>query len=169
MSWEILAAAAMRYSEDRETLNYLLRSAHRFRSAPHTGFALIGEDGIAQSFAWAAPYEGFVLPEVNEVLRAPTLESVIIFDCWTPREAQEQGLFGNTIGQLAARLSAEGKDVWMFSAADHASLAAIEGAGFVMQSSLVKRRVLFRTRTSRESQEALDPKHTNALPKEAVR
>jgi hypothetical protein len=169
LSWEILAAAAMRYSEDHETLNYLLRSAHRFRSAPHTGFASIGDDEVAQSFAWVAPYEGFFLREVKEVLRAPTPESIMIFDCWTPREVQAQGLFGRTIGQLAARLSAEGKDVWIFSAADPAPLAAIEGAGFLMQTSLVKRRVLFRTRTSRESQEALDPKHTNALPKEAVR
>ena len=170
LNWEILAAAAMRYSEDRATLNYLLRSAHRFRSAPHTGFALLGADDIAQSFAWVAPYEGFVLPEVKEVLRAPTLESVMIFDCWTPREVRERGLFGRTIGQVAARRSAEGKDVWIFSAAaDPASMAEIEGAGFRMQTSLVKRKVLFSTRTSRESQEAPEPKHAEDLPKEAVR
>jgi hypothetical protein len=159
----------MRYSEDRETLDYLLRSAQRFRSPAHAGFALLGEDGIAQHFAWVAPYQGFAIPELEEVLRAPSPESVMIFSCWTPREVQGQELFGCTIQQLAARLSAEGKDVWIFSAADPASRNAIENAGFRMQSSLVKRRVLWWSRMSQESRGTPERKHTEALPKEVVR
>ena len=169
LSWEILSAAAMRYSEDREALDYLLRSAQRFRSPAHAGFALLGEDGIAQHFAWVAPYQGFAIPELGEVLRAPSAESVMIFNCWTPREVQGQGLFGCTIGQLAGRLSAEGKDVWIFSVADPALRKAIEKAGFRMQPSLVKRRVLWWSRMSQESRGTPDGKHTEALSKEAVR
>jgi hypothetical protein len=170
LSWEILAAAAMRYSEDRETLDYLLRSAERFRSPAHAGFALLGEDGIAQHFAWVAPSQGFAIPQLGEVLHAPSPESVMIFDCWTPRKVQGQELCGRTVEQLAARLSGEGKDVWIFSrAADTASLAAIENAGFRMQSSLVKRRVLWWSRMSQESRGAPERKHTEALSKEAVR
>jgi predicted GNAT family acetyltransferase len=66
----------------------------------------------------------------------------MIFDCWTPREVEGQGLFVRTIEQLSARLSAVGKDVWIFSAADPASLAAFESSGFRMQSFLGKRKVL---------------------------
>ena len=66
----------------------------------------------------------------------------MIFDCWTPREVQGSGLFVRTIEQLAAHLSAEGKDVWIYSAADPALLAAFESSGFRMQSFLVKRKVL---------------------------
>jgi CelD/BcsL family acetyltransferase involved in cellulose biosynthesis len=143
LSWEILSAAAIRYSEDNETLDYLLRSAQRFRSPAHAGFALLGEDDIAQQFAWVAPYQGFAVPQLGEVLlHAPSSESVMIFDCWTPREIEGHGLFVRTIEQLAARLSAVGKDVWIFSAADPALLAAFESSGFRMQSFLVKRKVL---------------------------
>jgi CelD/BcsL family acetyltransferase involved in cellulose biosynthesis len=150
LSWEILSAAAIHYSEDRETLDYLLRSAQRFRSPAHAGFALLGEDDIAQQFAWVAPYQGFAVPQLGEVLRAPSADSVMIFDCWTPREVEGQGLFGRTIGQLAARLSAEGKDVWINSTADPASLVVFESSGFRKQSLLVKRKVLSWTGGLRE-------------------
>ena len=67
LNWEILADASMRYSDDRQTLDYVLRSAHRYRSEPSAGFVLLGEsDDVALSFAWVAPYEGFNLPAVDE-------------------------------------------------------------------------------------------------------
>ena len=169
LSWEILSAAAMRYSEDRETLDYLLRSAQRLRSPAHAGFALLGEDDIAQQFAWVAPYEGFAIPQLGEVLRALSPESVMIFDCWTPREVQGKGLFCRTVEQLAARLSAEHKNVWIFSAGDPASQKAIENAGFGMQSSLVRRRVLSWSRVSQETWGMPERKPTEALSKGVVR
>jgi CelD/BcsL family acetyltransferase involved in cellulose biosynthesis len=159
LSWEILAAAAMRYAEDCETLDYLLRSAARFRSGKDRGCALLGADGSAQHFAWVAPYEGFAMAELNEVLRAPSPASVMIFDCWTPRELRGRGLYGRTIGQLAALLSAEGKEVWIFSAAANpASRAGIEKAGFQMQLSHSKRKVLWWAKTRRESRGTQWPK-----------
>jgi len=169
LTWEILSAAAMRYCEDCETLDYLLRSANRFRSGEHTGFTLLGEDDVAQEFVWVGPYEGFVIPQVGEVLRASSPESVMIFDCWTPRELGGLGRFGRAIEQLAARLSAEGKDVWTFSAPDPILLEAIENAGFRMQSSIVKRRILSWSRTSQVSPGMPERKPTEALSKEVVR
>ena len=148
-TWEILAAAAMRYSEDHETMDYLLRSAERFRGNQNRGFALLGADGVAQHLAWVAPYEGFAMSELGEVLRAPSAASVMIFDCWTPRELRGQGLYARAIRQLAGLLSAEGKDVWIFSAAGNpASVAGIEKAGFKMGTSLFRRKVLWWAKTS---------------------
>jgi hypothetical protein len=170
LNWEILADAAMRYSDDRQTLDYVLRSAHRYRSEPHAGFALLGEnDDVARSFAWVAPYEGFNLPAVDEVLHGSAPGSVMIFDFWAPLEVRDNRLFGRTIGQLAARLSAEGKDVWIFSAADSATITEIESAGFRMRTSLVKRRALFRTRTRQEFRETCEPKQADAASHEIVR
>lgn len=144
ITWEILAAAAMRYSEDHETMDYLLRSAARFRSIQNRGFALVGTDGVAQHFAWVAPYEGFAMAELAEVLRAPSPVSVMIFDCWTPCELRGQGLYARAIGQLAGLLSVEGKDVWIFSAAGNpASVRGIQKAGFQRQASLFRRKVLW--------------------------
>ncbi len=165
LSWETLAAAAMRYSEDRETLDYLLRSALRFRSGKNRGYVLLGADGIAQHFAWVAPYEGFTMAELKEVLRAPFPASVMIFDCWTPRELRGQGLYARMIGQLAARFSTEGEDVWIFSAAANpASIAGIEKAGFQMQSSLSRRKILWWAKTRPKSRGMQERKQAEALP-----
>src|SRR5207244_8546237 len=123
LSWEILSAAAIRYSEDHETLDYLLRSAQRFRSPAHAGFALLGEDDIAQQFAWVAPYQGFAVLQLAEVLlHPPSSVSVMIFDCWTPHEVEGHVLFVRTIDQLAAHIAAVGRDGWLFSAAHPTSL-----------------------------------------------
>jgi CelD/BcsL family acetyltransferase involved in cellulose biosynthesis len=167
LDWEILARAAMRYAEDRETLDYLLRSANRYRSRMQAGYALLGENGAAQHFAWVAPYEGFAMAELGEKLRAPSPASVMIFDCWTPREWRGRGLYGRAIQQLAARLSAEGKEVWIFSAAANpASLAGIEKAGFQRQFSLVRRKILS---WARIRQEPCELPEARPLSKDAVR
>jgi hypothetical protein len=170
LEWETLAAAAMRYSEDRETVQYLLRSASRFRTGANRGYILLGPDGIPQHFAWVAPYEGFAMAELGEVLRAPSPASVLIFDCWTPHELRGQGLYGRTIGQLAALLSAEGKDVWIFSAAANpASRAGIEKAGFQMQLSRSRRKVLWWAKTRQETRGIQERKQAEALSNKAVR
>jgi CelD/BcsL family acetyltransferase involved in cellulose biosynthesis len=170
ITWEILSAGAMRYSQDRETLDYLLRSAARFRLGGNRGYALMGEDGIAQHFAWAAPYEGFAMAELNEVLHAPSATSVMIFDCWTPRELRGRGLYVQMIGRLARLLSAEGKDVWIFSAAPNsASVAGIEKAGFQMRALLFKRKLLWWSKTRQVSRETPDREQSDRFSNEPVR
>lgn len=154
LTWEILATAAMRYANDSETMEYLLRSSARFRSIENKGYALPGEDGVAQHFVWVGPYQGFVMDEVKEVLHAPSENSVMIFDCWTPRELRGRGLYARAIGQLAALQSAAGKDAWIFSAAANpASVAGIEKAGFQKRTSLVRRKVLGLSKTRQKSHE----------------
>jgi CelD/BcsL family acetyltransferase involved in cellulose biosynthesis len=169
LDWTILARAAMRYSEDRETLDYLLRSAARFHARMHTGYALLGHEGDAQHFAWTAPYEGFVMDELGTVLKAPCPSSVMIFDCWTPGALRGRGLYGRAIRQLAARLTAQGAEVWIFSAAANpASVAGIEKAGFQRQLALVRRKIFSLGRVRQERrQHGLE--EAEALAKEAVR
>ena len=166
LSWEILAAAAMRYAQDRETLDYLLRSSERFRSATHRGYALLVPNGVAMHFAWVAPYEGFAMAELQEILRAPSPESVMIFDCWTPRELRGRGLYGRAVQQLATLLRTEGKEAWIFSAAANpASLAGLGRTGFESQFSLVRRKILWWARTwTKQSTEY----RSTASPKPAV-
>jgi CelD/BcsL family acetyltransferase involved in cellulose biosynthesis len=169
VTWEILSAAAMRHSEDSETMSYLLRAAARFRSGGR-GYAVVGNGGEVQHFAWVARYEGFVMEELNEVLRAPTEGSVLIVDCWTPRQLRGRGLYAQAIRQLAALLSAEGKSVWIFTAAANtASVAGIKKAGFQMHAARVRRKVLGWAKIREESHEAPRSEQAEALSDEAVR
>ncbi|HWZ83133.1 MAG TPA: GNAT family N-acetyltransferase [Terriglobales bacterium] len=166
LTWEILAAGAMRYSEDRQTLDYLLRSSARFRTNQSRGYALTGAEGVARHFAWVAPYEGFAMAELGEILHAPSAASVLIFDCWTPVELRGQGLYTGAISRLAGLLSAEGKDVWIFSAASNTrSIAGIEKAGFQLRAALSKRRVLRWSKTRQELRGAADPELVEVLDK----
>ncbi len=169
LDWTILARAAMRYSDDRETLDYLLRSAARFHARMHTGYALLGPEGDAQHFAWAAPYEGFAMDELGTVLKAPSPSSVMIFDCWTPSALRGRGLYGRAIRQLAAQLTAQGAEAWIFSAAANpASVAGIEKAGFERQFALVRRKIFSLARIRQERRQD-GQEEAAALAKEAVR
>jgi CelD/BcsL family acetyltransferase involved in cellulose biosynthesis len=170
LTWEILSAAAMRYTDDRETLDYLLRSAGRFRANEHRGYTLLGQDGIAQHLAWVAPFEGFAMAELDEVLHAPSAASVMIFDCWTPCALRGQGLYALAIRRLAGLLFAEGKDVWIFSAAgNRASVAGIEKACFHRQGSLFRRKILWWRKTRQESGATPPRESAAALSNESVR
>ena len=169
LTWEILSAAAMNHSEDSETVSYLLRAAARLRSGGR-GFALVGDGGEIQHFAWVAPYEGFVMEELNEVLKAPSASSFLIVDCWTPQRLRGHGLYAQAIRQLAGLLSAEGKNVWIFTAAANvASVAGIKKAGFRLQGARVRRKVLGWGKIREESHEVLPSERADPLPGEAVR
>lgn len=151
LTWEILGAAAIRYSTDRETMDYLLRSAARFRLNQSRGYALTGADGVAQHVLWVAAYEEVGMAELGEVLRAPSASSVMIFDCWTPRELRGQGIYTRAIGWLAGSLCRKGKDVWTFGSKHNtAAVAGIEEAGFQRKASLCRRKVLGWRKTRQE-------------------
>ena len=170
LTWEILAAAAMRYSGDSETMGYLLRSSARFRIGKSRSYALLGNDGVAQHLAWVSMYEGFSMTELNQVLRAPSATSMMIFDCWTPPEWRGQGLYARAIASLAEILAAEGKDVWIFSAAENpASAAGIEKAGFQKKASLFRRNVFGWTKRWQETHDASQSERAGAIPDGAVR
>jgi len=165
-----MSAAAMRYADEPDTLNYLLRSASRFRSNNGHGFALLGTDGAPLHLSWVAPYDGFFMAELGEALCAPSPASVMIFDCWTPPKLRGQGLYARMVGQLGCLLAAEGKDAWIFSAANNsASVAGIVKAGFELRTALSKRKLLWWAKTSKESREIAESNQVDALPSGAVR
>ncbi len=139
-----LALAAMEYEQDEDTLTYLLRSAQRLRAGGAQGFVLAREDGLPLHFAWVAPFDGFHCSELNDTLNGPP-ESVLLFDCWTPTAVRGQGYYQQAVQLVAARLKAEGKLPWIFSAASNASsVRALEKTGFERRYSLVRQRILGR-------------------------
>ena len=140
---EILADAAMRYSDDEETLTYLFRAARRLRATSSRGFALADEEGGAPvHFCWAAPFDGFFMAELRYKLSAPSPRATLLFDCWTPVSVRGHGYYGEAISRVASRLHASGKSPWIFSsAANLASLQGVKKAGFEFRFSLTRRRM----------------------------
>jgi len=139
---DLVGGAAIRYADDPETLEYLMRSAHRLRSEGNEGFALIDTEGMPVHFCWAKEFEGFGMAELNRTLSAPCPEAVMIFDCHTPAEKRGQGFFAAAITALANHLRAEGKSPWIFGASTNRnSLRGIERAGFVRRFTLGRKRM----------------------------
>ena len=137
-----LATAASKYTDDSETLTYLLRSASRLRGENVEGFALIDSGGKPIHFAWTAAFEGFLLAELDAKVEAPSPEAVLLFDCWTPVAARGRGYYGRAIGLIADKVRSAGKRPWIFSAAgNNASIRGIEKAGFQCRYSLIRQKV----------------------------
>ena len=139
---DLLAEGALRYFEDAETINYLLRAAQRYDHNWESGFALVIRGIGPVHFCWSTAYEGFFLDELKIRLTAPVPEAVMISDCWTPRAVRGQGYYRAAIGQLAKRLSSVGKVPWIFTGGQNASLIhAIEKAGFERRYSWIRRKI----------------------------
>ncbi len=138
-----LADAAIKYEGDEATLNYILRSAKRLRAGGAEGFILAGADGSPLHFAWVASFNGFYFSELNATLPA-SLDSIIMFDSWTPPPIRGQGYSQKAIKLIAGRMKAAGKRPWIFGAATNpAWLHAIEKSGFKYRSSLKRKRIFF--------------------------
>ena len=137
-----LATAASEYIDDRETLTHLLRSAQRLREGKAEGLALIDADGQPVHFAWATVFDGFFLAELNARVEAPSPDSVLLFDCWTPEAVRGRGHYSTSIALMARKFNSAGKRPWIFSAATNtASIRGIEKAGFQRRYSLVRKRI----------------------------
>ena len=138
-----LASAAFHYVDDPSTCAYLLRSADRLRKGGAEGFGLLDAEGKIVHFAWAAPFDGFYLSELNAKVDAPSPDSVLLFDCWTPTVARGRGYYGQAVGLIAKRMQQQGKKPWIFSAARNAaSVRGLEEAGFRRRYSLFRQRAL---------------------------
>jgi CelD/BcsL family acetyltransferase involved in cellulose biosynthesis len=146
---ELLAVATMRYVDEPETLAYLLRSAARLGSQQSQGFALTAESAPVH-FCWTTDFEGFYMSELDHKLTAPSPDSVMLFDCWTPDSVRGHGYYSLAISDLASQLWRSGKCPWIFSAATNiSSIHGVEKAGFVRRFSLVRKRKLFLSRMVR--------------------
>jgi CelD/BcsL family acetyltransferase involved in cellulose biosynthesis len=134
-----LATAASKYTDDSETLTYLLRSASRLRAENVEGFALVDSAAKPIHFAWTSPFEGFFLAELGAKVEAPSTEAVLLFDCWTPVAARGRGYYSHAIELIAHRVHRAGKQPWIFSAARNtASVRGIEKAGFQRRYALIR-------------------------------
>jgi hypothetical protein len=140
----LLAIAAMNYFDDPETLTYLLRAAKQLISVELQGFALLRSDGVPVHFCWATRFEGFRVKELNHVLEAPSLDSVLLFDCWTPPSVRGRRYGSVAISYVAARLRDSGKTPWIFSAAANTPFTrGAEKSAFTLCFSLIRKRRMF--------------------------
>lgn len=140
ITFKLLGQAVSEYADDPETLSYLLRSAARLKSQESSGFAAIHENGMAVHFCWVRQFEDFYVRELNRKLSAPSPDSRLIFDCWTPVSVRGNGYYPATIAKVAGDLVPSAR-VWIFaSEASSASLRGIRKAGFVERFSVTLRR-----------------------------
>lgn len=147
LNLNVLADAACQYVEDRSTCSYLIRSAARLQEGKADGFALISDQGAILHFVWVTQFDGFFLSELNKKVDAPSADSVMIFDCWTPLSSRGHGYYGDAIAQLACRMREAGKRPWIFSAATNtSSIRGLQKAGFEKRYSMIRQRVLMKQR-----------------------
>ena len=158
-----MASAASQYCDDDQTLAYLLRAAARQRAGGAEGFVLIDEEGRFVHFAWARAFDGFFLSELNAKVEAPSPDSVMLFDCWTPSAVRGHGYYAVTVALLARRLQKDGNRPWIFSAAGNvASLRGLERSGFQRRYSLVRQRALAWQRIRGETPKSVEAPITQA-------
>jgi|GEM_PF-537677 CelD/BcsL family acetyltransferase involved in cellulose biosynthesis/RimJ/RimL family protein N-acetyltransferase len=150
LTWKALAEAAMRFEQDEETRNYVLRAANRMDRNEVQGFVLSGRDGLPLHFCWATRMQSFYMAELRVKLSAPTAEDWLIFDCWTPPSLRGRGYYGTAASMAAAYLESAGRRALIFSAASNqSSIRALEKAGFVRDFRLLSQKFLFARRLSR--------------------
>ena len=165
ISTRLLAVATMEYEKDAQMVEYAIRSAERLASGNVTGFTLTTHAGKPVHFCWVAPFEGFHLAELRQVLKEPAPNAVLLFDCWTPSAQRGHGYYGACIAQIANVLLAQGKRPWIFSAASNtSSLRGIEKSGFVPRFSLTKRRKFFFAAVSSSELRANPPSQFDLYP-----
>ena len=142
-TYDLLAEAAMQSYEDAETLQYLIRATQRLRTGDGEGFVLVDGAGRTVHFAWATAFDGFFLSELNAKVDAPSPNSVMLFDCWTPAAARGHGYYAQAVSRLAQMQRERGKSPWIFSAGSNtASLYGLAKADFHHRYSLVRKRLL---------------------------
>lgn len=141
---DLLGAAAIRYADDPDAMHYLTRSAGRFGCQDAEGFALLDAQGVPVHFCWVRAFEGFEVAELSRKLRAPSKDSVMIFDSYTPAAARGSGYFSRAITLLARRLGSEGKCAWVFTTeANQTSLRGIRKTEFAYGFTLGRKSRFF--------------------------
>ena len=147
-----VASAVSEYVDDRQTCEYLLRCAGRLRTAGTEGLALVGPDLKFLHFLWCAPFQDFFLSELNAKVDAPSADSVMLFDCWTPESVRGHGYYGEAVMLTGRLLRERGKRPWIFTASTNsASIRGLQKTGFERRHSLVRQLRLGWQRIRRES------------------
>jgi CelD/BcsL family acetyltransferase involved in cellulose biosynthesis len=153
---EMLALAAIEYSTDKETLDYLARAGQRLQAGASRGFALVTSSPAPVHFCWVSAFEGFEMRELEQRLKAPSLKAVLIFDCWSPTSVRGRNYFATSITTVASRLGSSGEVPWIFAAAQNrASVNGIMKAGFDYKFTMRRRGLLGLTRTDETARKAV--------------
>lgn len=140
---DLLASAAMFYVDDESTPAYLLRCAKSVHEQSGVGFALMNGEGQPVHFIWAAPFPGFYWSELDDTIEAPSPDSVLLFDAWTPHSQRGHGYYATALALAGDRIQQQGKRPWVFSAAtNRSSVRGIEKMGFPRRFSIVRRKIL---------------------------
>lgn len=128
---DLLASAAMQYSEDAETMSYLIRCARRLSSNKSCkGLALTDRNANFLHFIWAQPFEGFFLSELHASVPSPSSNSMIFFDAWTPAAQRGRGFYAQTLSRVVPIILQDDKRAWIFSSSSNsASLKGLKNAG----------------------------------------
>jgi CelD/BcsL family acetyltransferase involved in cellulose biosynthesis len=155
---EHLVEASISNAGDAPTLGYLMRCARRMRQPGASGFLLQDNEGRPVHFLWIDNYDGFHLSEIDHRLESNSPTAAMIFDCWTPAAHRGRGYYAAAIRQAAANLRREGRTAWIFSGASNSSsLRGIVKAGFAYRFSLVRRRRLGSSITTRQDTTTVIP------------
>jgi CelD/BcsL family acetyltransferase involved in cellulose biosynthesis len=161
---EHLVEASISNAGDPLTLGYLMRCARRMRQPGSSGFLLQDGEGRPVHFLWIDSYDGFHLSEIDHRLEPASPNAAMIFDCWTPAAHRGRGYYATAIRQAAANLRREGRTGWIFSGATNtSSLRGIVKAGFAYRFSLVRRRRLGRSITTRRDTTTVNPQDGQTL------
>jgi len=138
-----LASATLHNVDDSATLEYLLRAAARLREGNAEGFGFEESDGVLVSFAWVGAYDDVFLQELGAKVEAPSEDSVVLFDCWSPVRGCGGAAFGQMSRLIEERMRENGKKIWAFGGASNTPLIQnLQNAGFQPRWSLVRRQVL---------------------------
>ena len=141
-----LAAAAMEYVDDEDTLSYLLRATRRLRSKQAEGFVLADAKGMPLHFVWQAP----VYTSLAKNYRAPAGvfngQDTVLLDAWTPGALRGRGHCVQALRLIAKDASIRSRRVWAYSSSGQELWErALLEAGFWKRFSL-RRNSIFQRR-----------------------
>jgi hypothetical protein len=164
---EHLVEASISNAGDAPALGYLMRCARRMRQPRTSGFLLQDGEGRPVHFLWIDSYDGFHLSEIDHKLQPDSPNAAMVFDCWTPAAYRGHGYYAAAIRQAADNLRRDGRTAWIFSGASNtSSLRGIVKAGFAYRFSLVRRRKLGSSVTTRRDTTMVIPQHGPTVPQD---
>lgn len=139
-----LAAAAMEFFDDTETLHYLLRCADRLRSSDLSGYALVRSNGTPVAFAWVSPPRKLPMRPGGMETLALRPDAMLLFDSWTPKSRRGRGFAEKATQSIADDLAKQNRTLWIcVSGNDADSVKSMEESGFQRRHSTHERKVLF--------------------------
>jgi hypothetical protein len=141
LSTKLLALAAMEAPHDESDLQLLMNMAMTLSADNNQGFALLQENGIPAHVCSVVPFEGARIPGLNEPLREPAPNSVLLLLSWTSEPFRSPTREAEFASVVAAHLLENGKRPWVFSR--DRDTTQLRQAGFVPRFSLVRTRRMF--------------------------